>query len=119
MLKIAHILFLAILVLQFGLAAVFIWLQAGALRRHRRRSFELLLTASICAVAATIVSLCLSTLPQTEQSYLWGVVLMAVFAIGNAVFNVSGLMALLRDYRRLEEHFAATATEGKKGMGGF
>ena len=105
MLKYIHYLFAVQITLAALVCAVFLYFQWAAMRRHRQRSFELLVSSTLCAFGILAANAAMLIFPQTESSYAECVVLAFGFTVGQLGFCLAGTILLFRDYRTLAEHY--------------
>jgi hypothetical protein len=94
------------LVVQFALLAI----QGAALRRHRQRSFQLLVCSTLCGIALLIANSSVQVFRPTGDWIFWLYSLGFLFGIASAFFALAGFVHLFRDYRRLAEHFSKNST---------
>jgi hypothetical protein len=93
-------------VVQFALLAI----QGAALRRHRQRSFQLLVRSTVCGIALLIANSSVQVFRPTGDWIFWLYSFGFLFGVASALFTLAGFVLLFRDYQRLAEYFSKAST---------
>jgi len=92
----------ALTVAAFATQLVMLGLQAGALRRHRHRSFVLLSVATLCGIAFLVIRLVLKVWAPHAVALISTLYYLSVFCLVlQMILGVWGTASLFKSYRDL------------------
>jgi uncharacterized membrane protein len=94
------------LVVQF----VLLFIQGVALRRHRQRSFQLLVSSTVCGIGLIIANSSVQIFAPTGDLIFWLYLSGFFFGVASAFLALAGFVLLFHDYRRLAELFSNAST---------